>query len=517
MGLFEHFPYSNFHDLNLDYWLEQMKLLEDRVEALEKRIEQLKQEILDEVDKKLAEFKEQLLQEVQEKLDALKEELTALIDTKISEALEPVIQRIEKLETDLEQLRNDFDECCAEVRTKLSEIETEIDIINRRLDSIDTDISNITTEITTIKEKISTIENRLDDDEQAIDDILSSIDSINTSIGSINNTIHTIQTNINSLGDRVSAIETDLRGIHGDIASLGDRVSTVENNVGNLTTIVDQHTTELSDHEDRIQALEDGGGGGNGSASAGIYVGTASNSTELIAIRSAVKKSKYAGVYIKLTADNLMRKDYDDISNYVSNEDLVKITSVSIIGVYNRNGLTNTLDFRREYNISHSYFECIKILPHNNYNFVGVCFKNCEIEVSSDDVGIIFQNCVFNQCEVQIKTASIAHDRGVEFNSCQIHDTKITATSLKGINRIINCYISGSEDEYSSKSYGSIITNFYVDGACARYSVFDNCMCAPVSFLVNNTLRNHTTAVCLTVGMNLLLETGATKTVAIFE
>lgn len=516
MGLFEHFPYSNFHELNLDWWLNAMRQLEERIEALEERIEQLKQEILEEVDKKLAEFKEQLLQEVQEKLDALKEELTALIDTKISEALEPVIRRIEKLETDLEQLRNDFDECCEEVRTKLSEIETEIDIINRRLDRIDTDISNITTEITTIKEKISTIENRLDDDEQAIDDILSSIDSINTSIGSINNTIHTIQTNINSLGDRVSAIETDLRGIHVDIASLGDRVSTVENNVGNLTTIVNQHTTELSDHGDRIQALENNSGG-SGSASAGIYVGTASNSTELIAIRSAVKKSKYAGVYIKLTADSLMRKDYDDISKYVSNDDLVKITSVSIVGVYNRNGVTNALDFRRGYSISHSYFEYIKILPHSNYIFVGVHFKDCEIEVSSNDTDIIFQNCVFDRCEIRITTASIAYDRGVEFNACQIHDTKITASSIKKINRIINCSVSGSEDRYSSKSYGSIITNFHLNGTVAQYSVFDNCQGSSVTYIMDNTLRNNTYMICLSEGVTLSLESGARRTVAVFQ
>lgn len=516
MGLFEHFPYTNFHDLNLDYWLEAMKLLEDRVEALEERIEQLKQEILEEVDKKLAEFKEQLLQEVQEKLDVLKEELTALIDTKISEALEPVIQRIEKLETDLEQLRNDFDECCAEVRTKLSEIETEIDVINRRLDSIDTDINNITTEITTIKEKISTIENRLDDDEQAIDDILSSIDNINASIGSINNTIHTIQTNINSLGDRVSAIETDLSGIHNDIANLGDRVSTVENNVGNLTTIVDQNTTELSDHEDRIQALENNEGG-SGSASAGIYVGTASNSTELIAIKSAVKKSKYAGIYIELTADNLIRKGYDDISNYVSNRDLIEITSVSIAGIYNRNGLTNTLDFIQGHSISHSYFKYIKIIPHEGYVFIGVHFEDCEIEVSNSDTGIIFQNCVFYQCEIRITTATIAYDRGVEFNACQIHDTKITASSIKKINRIINCSVSGSENKYSTKSYGSIITNFHLYGIVAQYSVFDNCRGTSVTYIMDNTLRNNTYMLCLSEGVTLSLESGARREVAVFQ
>lgn len=494
MGLFEHFPYSNFHDLNLDWWLNAMKELEARVEALEERIEQLKQEILEEVDKKLAEFKEELLQEVQDKLDALKEELTALIDAKISEALEPVIQRIEKLETDLEQLRYDFDECCAEVRTKISEIETEIDSINRRLDSIDTNISNITTEITTIKEKISTIENRLDNNEQAIDDILSSINSINTSIGTINNAISTIQTNINSLGDRVS---------------------TVENNVTNLITTVNQHTTELSDHEDRIQALENGGG--SGSASSAIYVGTASTPSELSAIKSAVNKTKYAGIYIKLTANNLMPKGSSDIGDYLSDNDLVEITSISIIGIYNQNGLTNALEFYDGYSISHSYFEYMKIIPHNNFIFIGVHFKRCEIEISDLGTGIIFQNCVFEGCEIRITTAAIAYDRGVEFNACQIHDTKITATSLKRINRIINCSISGSENYYSTKSYESIITNFYAHAVVAKYSVFDNCICVPATFIHKNTLRNNASANCLSTGTELLLETGAAKYVVAYQ
>lgn len=494
MGLFEHFPYSNFHDLNLDWWLNAMKELEARVEALEERIEQLKQEILEEVDKKLAEFKEELLQEVQDKLDALKEELTALIDAKISEALEPVIQRIEKLETDLEQLRYDFDECCAEVRTKISEIETEIDSINRRLDSIDTNISNITTEITTIKEKISTIENRLDNNEQAIDDILSSINSINTSIGTINNAISTIQTNINSLGDRVS---------------------TVENNVTNLITTVNQHTTELSDHEDRIQALENGGG--SGSASSAIYVGTASTPSELSAIKSAVNKTKYAGIYIKLTANNLMPKGSSDIGDYLSDNDLVEITSISIIGIYNQNGLTNALEFYGGYSISHSYFEYMKIIPHSNFIFIGVHFKRCEIEISDIDTGIIFQNCVFEICEIRITTAAIAYDRGVEFNACQIHDTKITATSLNRINKIINCSISGSENYYSTKSYESIITNFYAHAVVAKYSVFDKCICVPATFIHKNTLRNNASANCLSTGTELLLETGAAKYVVAYQ
>lgn len=35
MGLFDQFPYTNFHDLNLDWMIEKIKELEARIEALE--------------------------------------------------------------------------------------------------------------------------------------------------------------------------------------------------------------------------------------------------------------------------------------------------------------------------------------------------------------------------------------------------------------------------------------------------------------------------------------------------
>ena len=38
MGLFEHFPYSNFHELNLDWILEKIKELDKKVDSIEDRI-----------------------------------------------------------------------------------------------------------------------------------------------------------------------------------------------------------------------------------------------------------------------------------------------------------------------------------------------------------------------------------------------------------------------------------------------------------------------------------------------
>ena len=45
MGLFEHFPYTNFHQLNLDWIVRQLKKKEDRVEALEGRMDQAESDI----------------------------------------------------------------------------------------------------------------------------------------------------------------------------------------------------------------------------------------------------------------------------------------------------------------------------------------------------------------------------------------------------------------------------------------------------------------------------------------
>ena len=38
MGLFEHFPYTNFHELNLDWIIQTVKELDEKVNSIEDRI-----------------------------------------------------------------------------------------------------------------------------------------------------------------------------------------------------------------------------------------------------------------------------------------------------------------------------------------------------------------------------------------------------------------------------------------------------------------------------------------------
>lgn len=44
MGTFEQFPYTNFHDINLDWIIEALKELNDRVTDLEARVTALEEE-----------------------------------------------------------------------------------------------------------------------------------------------------------------------------------------------------------------------------------------------------------------------------------------------------------------------------------------------------------------------------------------------------------------------------------------------------------------------------------------
>lgn len=507
MGLFEHFPYTNFHELNLDWWIDAMKKLEARVEALERRIESIKQEILTEVDEKLQQFKEQLLQEVQEKLDQVKTELEQLIDNKISDALAPIITRLEKVENDLAKLGQDFETCCAEVRQEINNIKNQLTDIDARLDSIDIDINNINAEISSIKTRISAVESRLDQDEASIDAILTNIGSINTSIGNIQNTISSMQTNINALGDRISTVETTVNGFATDISDLQTKVADNTNDISALQTTVANNASKISNHETRITALENAGSGSGGGDA--IYMGTASTQNELIVIRSAIKKHKYSGIYIELTTDNLMRDGYDNIDNYVSDRDLIEITSLSISGIYNSSGLTNVLNFYSANKIQGSYFDYMKLKPHTGNRFSGVFFKRCGIIMSSSDDNIIFDNCIFDGCNINIATASIAYDTGVYFNNCTIDDTIITASTLKTINRIINSSIIGGQDEYQRKNYGSVITGMYIVNSCIEYTVLDNSMVLSSAFIKDNTIRNNTAAYATSSGNALIKETNS--------
>lgn len=241
MGLFEHFPYSNFHELNLDWIISEIKKLRDDVDALQKKIDGLKEEILNEVDQKIADAKTEILNQLEIEINNLREELTQLIDTKIQDAVNSINQQIEQINSTIEQLRQDFEKCCDEVKKDIGDLQASISTINQTITEIQNTLVGINNRVSTVETKVASIENRLDDDEASIDSILTSISSINTAIGDI--TSH------------ISNINNTITNIQADITNITTELNSVKQTV-------DGHTTEIGSLDDRVTALEDAGGGG---------------------------------------------------------------------------------------------------------------------------------------------------------------------------------------------------------------------------------------------------------------
>ena len=138
MGLFDHMPYTNFHELNLDWIVTKVKELNAKVTALnewaethkgeyielKRRVDVLENEI-DTFETQIRSEFEQLKEQQQEEFDQLKAETKATITAEVTRLERLVSQAITNLE-------NEFNRMLIEVRTRLNEFEVEINqaIIN---------------------------------------------------------------------------------------------------------------------------------------------------------------------------------------------------------------------------------------------------------------------------------------------------------------------------------------------------------------------------------------------------
>lgn len=454
MGLWEHFPYANFHGLNLDWVLVSVKDLNDRVEALEKRIEEIKQEILAEVDEKLQAFKEELLREVQEKLDALKEELEAIVDQKIDAAVAELETKISEVDTKVVKLREEFEACCEEMRNRLSEIENRLSNIETRIDGIAVQISGILTRLDTLETEIGTIDD-------AIADLVS---IVNTAVA-----------NITTLQQEVTTIKNN--------------ISTINQNITTLTNKVNSHTTQINDHEDRITALEGAGGGTTGGDP--IYKATINNVTELNKALADLRANYYSGVVLNLAATGIANvgspiNDTDLCKD--RNSTLMNIMQISISGTFRQAGLDNYFAHRNRNINSSMFYYMVVIIEGGAFN--GCEFKSCRFMVKSSTTDAYVIGCKFTNCTIDLVPASIAYDTQILFENCVFEDCSVVSTSFKRIIKFVNCMFIGSENKYSAgASAGMLIRNAWVIGGTFQYAMIDNCYIWDGNFATKNSVK----------------------------
>jgi hypothetical protein len=119
MGLFEHFPYTNFHDLNLDWIIQALKDLDIKVDTIESRVTDAAK---DYVDERIADFVSGPMQDMQNQIDNLETDIsefetqvqnqfaeyTNITDIKIQEFENLVNSQIVLLRAEIAQAKSQF-------------------------------------------------------------------------------------------------------------------------------------------------------------------------------------------------------------------------------------------------------------------------------------------------------------------------------------------------------------------------------------------------------------------------
>lgn len=119
MGLFEQFPYTNFHDLNLDWIIKALKDLDNKVDTIEERITEAAKVY---VDARIKEFVDGPMQDMQNQINNLDTEMdnfqasvnkqfanyTAATDKKLADFQTLVNAQIVLLHNDLANAKAEF-------------------------------------------------------------------------------------------------------------------------------------------------------------------------------------------------------------------------------------------------------------------------------------------------------------------------------------------------------------------------------------------------------------------------
>lgn len=273
MGLFDWFPYTNFHELNIDWVLRKVRELNERVEKLEIQI---------------ASIKDEIMQEVQAKLDELKTELTDLIDQKLDECKEEVLAKIKDLQDALDALT--------------ATVTQEVNAIKQELSDLSDDYNAFKSAVT----------NELNSINQQLDDLGKSIDALLDTVGNINDSIDALQKKVKDIGDQLTSIGDDVQNNTQEINNIKTTVAGHTTDITNLKGTVAGHTTSIATITSQIQAingdieqLQDQLNGDTESLQASITTLTARVKALEDATPQTITETRFAGAGSVFTIDNI--------------------------------------------------------------------------------------------------------------------------------------------------------------------------------------------------------------------
>lgn len=124
MGLFEHFPYVNFHQANIDWVLERVRYFETQLTAFSSRLTTAEGNISD---------LQEALRDLDTQLNTLEEALRDL-ERDLEHQIDALDSRLDTAETDISHLEEQFDRTrSSQIDTDLTAAETDIDTLQDQM------------------------------------------------------------------------------------------------------------------------------------------------------------------------------------------------------------------------------------------------------------------------------------------------------------------------------------------------------------------------------------------------
>lgn len=176
MGLFDHFPYTNFHELNLTWILEKMKALSAEVDTLNSWMATHKEEYqeaisrLSAVENEIASFEA----EIEAKFSQLQADLEADFAEQKAELEKALADTKTQIDAEMTQLQADVDAAIAQFENQF--IELKASILNE-VEQLKADVRREVTELYNVMQAnneyvFETVENRLEEFIESLPEIL---------------------------------------------------------------------------------------------------------------------------------------------------------------------------------------------------------------------------------------------------------------------------------------------------------------------------------------------------------
>lgn len=261
---FDKFPYTDFHELNIDWLLQQVKKNADWIENFDK---------------------EYLERRVREIVNAMTE--NGELDNWLNSHLDPVKELIRVIQEDLADLRSDFENHVTTSNTAFANVNAAIAAVRNSLTDHETasaeTFSRIIARLTNLETDTHNLDVDLADVKDDLRDLTSDYNTFKTntniSINNLTNTTNTLRSELTSatgriteLEDSVGDLETDVNSLETTVAGQNTRITAVETSITALNTSITNLSNDFSAYErttnatitsilNRIEALEQQAGG----------------------------------------------------------------------------------------------------------------------------------------------------------------------------------------------------------------------------------------------------------------